>query len=125
WGYPTRIWRLYGASGPVEPCYASRTRNAGLTVVELLVAIAIIGMLIAIALPAIQMARESSRRMRCQNNLRQLGLGFAAHEAETQFYPPGFVLKPNRHNYVQFLLPFMEQGEIQAAYDFNSDWYSK
>ena len=70
--------------------------RSGITLVELLVVIAGIGVLVAIALPAVQMARESSRRMQCQDNLRQVGLALQSHEAATQFYPAGFVLKPLR-----------------------------
>jgi prepilin-type N-terminal cleavage/methylation domain-containing protein/prepilin-type processing-associated H-X9-DG protein len=67
------------------------TRRKGFTLVELLVVIAIIGLLIALLLPAVQSSRESSRRVRCQNNLKQLSLGLLTYMSARGALPPSFV----------------------------------
>ncbi len=64
-------------------------RRSGVTLVELLVVVAIIGVLVGLLLPAVQTARESGRRSACINNLRQLGLGLANHESARRRYPVG------------------------------------
>jgi prepilin-type N-terminal cleavage/methylation domain-containing protein/prepilin-type processing-associated H-X9-DG protein len=80
------------------PSTFSQRRNSvsrrfeGFTLVELLVVIAIIGILIALLLPAVQAARESSRRSSCTNNLKQVGLALLNYESARKKYPPG------RHN---------------------------
>jgi prepilin-type N-terminal cleavage/methylation domain-containing protein len=61
----------------------------GMTLVELLVVMAIIGLLLAILLPAVQAAREAGRRTACQSNLRQLALAALAHEQARGFLPTG------------------------------------
>jgi prepilin-type N-terminal cleavage/methylation domain-containing protein/prepilin-type processing-associated H-X9-DG protein len=94
------------------------------TLVELLVVIAIIGILIALLLPAVQAAREATRRMSCSNNLRQMGIGLHNYHAAHQCFPPGGIeprtpLKPAGRQlaWSVFLLPFAEQQNVYAMLD--------
>ncbi len=97
--------------------------RAGITLVETLVVVAIVGIIAALVLPAVQSARQAMRRASCLNNLRQLGLGLSQCEAGLGSWPcsapstlpSAFVL----------LLPYVEQGNLYAAFNFSaSDPYS-
>jgi prepilin-type N-terminal cleavage/methylation domain-containing protein/prepilin-type processing-associated H-X9-DG protein len=68
---------------------AAERPSRAFTLVELLVVIAIVGVLAALLIPAIQSARESSRRAACQNNLKQIGVALANYEAAMNRWPPG------------------------------------
>jgi prepilin-type N-terminal cleavage/methylation domain-containing protein len=88
------------------------------TLVELLVVIAIIGVLVALLLPAIQAARESARRMSCQNNLKQIGLACLNYESSKKVLPPGTVSSNkdgvNGFSWHTEVLPFAEFGALAA-----------
>ena len=95
------------------------------TLVELLVVITIIGILIALLLPAVQAAREAARRVQCSNNLKQLSLAALNHEEVQGFFPTGgwgvfWVGDPDRGfdgkqpgGWVYNVLPYLEQEAVR------------
>ena len=111
-------------------------RRRAFTLIELLVVISIIGLLIALLLPAVQSAREAARRAQCTNNLKQMGLAFHNyHETHGQF-PPGYLTLPGGNALMgtpdpltrdtgpgwawgSLILPFMEQTPLHNAMNFS------
>jgi len=86
-------------------------RRRGFTLVELLVVIAIIGVLVALLLPAVQAAREAARRMKCQNNLKQIGLASHNFHDVTGELPRAYWGTTGLSWHV-YLLPYIEQKTL-------------
>ncbi|MCH2200351.1 MAG: DUF1559 domain-containing protein [Fuerstiella sp.] len=92
----------------------------GYTLIELLVIFAIIGVLIAILLPAVQTAREAARRIQCANNLRQLGLAIHYYHDYHGSFPPGCMddeHKQESWGWGTFILPQIEQNQLYEQLD--------
>ena len=75
-----------------------RARASGFTLIELLVVVAIIAILASLLLPTLGRAKESSRRMHCTNNLRQIGMGIQMYRDENSDKPPLYLVNPGRNS---------------------------
>lgn len=108
-------------------------QSSGFTLVELLVVIAIIGVLIGMAVPAMQNMRELSRRSNCQFNLVQLSLALSAYETRNQQFPIGTsadegpiknVPEGYHHSWISGLLPMMDASAVYEAIDQQASVYA-
>lgn len=116
------------------------TRKRGFTLVELLVVITIIGVLVALLLPAVQAAREAARRLQCCNHFKQVGVALYNYENAMGCLPPGMVMWDNTRqsptlcgvgprlpymvyqgfSWSTFILPYIEQQQVYDHFNFNT-----
>jgi prepilin-type N-terminal cleavage/methylation domain-containing protein/prepilin-type processing-associated H-X9-DG protein len=102
----------------------NKRMRRGITLIELLIVVAVIGLLLQLALPAVQMARESARRVSCVNNLRQIAMGCQLHLTSQKHFPSGgwgyaWVGEPERGfghrqpgGWAYNILPFIEESTV-------------
>ena len=124
------------AAGPVVRCRhpsceapaMQLARRTAFTLIELLVVIAIIAVLIGLLLPAVQNVREAAARVKCANNLKQIGLSVAAFEFTNQYLPPNGYASTNTPtsfsgdspSVLARVLPFLELDSIYRLVDFRN-----
>lgn len=115
----------------ISTFWQSQRSRSGFTLVELLVVIAIIGVLIALLLPAVQAAREASRRATCVSQMKQMGLACLMFEEQKGHFPPAYTnaeLIPGvgqirwNHSLMTYILPFIEQGNVADRVYLKLDW---
>lgn len=110
--------------------HTSKRLRPAFTIVELLVVIAVISILIALILPAVQQARESARSMSCRSNLKQIGLALQNYLDANSVYPPSFcieastVLSGNNGSWSIHgrLLPFLEKTNEYTKVRLDIAW---
>lgn len=118
----------------VEGCAGRPAARRGFTLVELLAVVAIIGVLVALLLPAVQAAREAARRSSCSNKIVQLIMAVHQYESAQEVYPPGTVdargpvlnqLKGYHHGWIEQVLPYMENEAVYHHIDGDVSVYHK
>ena len=122
-----RALQLSGARG--KQVRQSNVLRCAFTLVELLVVITIIGILVALLLPAVQAAREAARKLQCGNNFKQVGIALHNYHAARGCFPPGeFQEYPTPsgggffYAWSVYLLPYIEYSTIYDKYNFAAHW---
>lgn len=105
-------WRIHGPK-PQLGC------------LQLVAAALLVGILIALLLPAVQSARPAARRNQCANNLKQIALALLMYESAVRTMPPAYIADANgkpTHSWRVLILPYLSQQTLFGKYNFNEPW---
>jgi prepilin-type N-terminal cleavage/methylation domain-containing protein/prepilin-type processing-associated H-X9-DG protein len=100
-------------------------QRSGFTLIEVLVVIAIIGLLMALLLPALSMVREAANRMQCANNIKQIGIAVLAFESSNQRFPANIRSTQGfRQGWITQILSNLERTPVRDLYNYDFGWHN-
>ena len=108
-----------------RPVSNTPTQKKGFTLIQLLVVLAILGVLVAFLLPAQRRVRPAARRTQCKNNLKQIGLALHNYHDTFQAFPPAYTVDENGkplHSWRTLILPFLDQQALYEKIDLLKPW---
>jgi hypothetical protein len=111
--------------GPESDTSGAPRRQSIFSLLNLLIAVGIVGLLIMLFLPAVRTAREPARRNACQNHLKQIAIALSIYEETYGAFPPAHTVDANGkplHSWRTLILPFLEQRQLYESIDLTKPW---